>query len=138
MIDVRTIELPFNFSTEIKGVNKNSFVSTNINVAKQDFIIGQNGNIDCNINLEFEINVSMTTGVNIIENLDVEELQEAKSYSMIIYFVKQGDTLWNIAKKFKSTVEDIACVNNIEDVNKIRIGEQLFIPKYSNRIRVNG
>jgi len=135
---VRTIELPFNFSTEIKGVNKNSFVSTNINVAKQDFIIGQNGNIDCNINLEFEVNVSMTTGVNIIENLDVEELQEAKSYSMIIYFVKQGDTLWNIAKKFKSTVEDIACVNNIEDVNKIRIGEQLFIPKYSNRIRVNG
>ena len=138
MIAVRTIELPFNFSTEIKGVNKNSFVSTNINVAKQDFIIGQNGNIDCNINLEFEVNVSMTTGVNIIENLDVEELQEAKSYSMIIYFVKQGDTLWNIAKKFKSTVEDIACVNNIEDVNKIRIGEQLFIPKYSNRIRVNG
>ena len=138
MIDVRSMELPFNFSTEIKGVNKNSFVSTNINVAKQDFVIGQNGNIDCNINLEFEINVSMTTGVNIIENLNVEELQEEKSYSMIIYFVKQGDTLWNIAKKFKSTVEDIACVNNIEDVNRIRVGEQLFIPKYSNRIRVNG
>ena len=78
------------------------------------------------------------TAEYIIEDLNIEELQEEKSYSMIIYFVKQGDTLWKIAKKFKSTVEDIACVNNIEDVNKIRIGEQLFIPKYSNRIRVNG
>ena len=138
MLDVRTVELPFNFSTEIKGVNKRSFVSTNINVSSQDFIIGQNGNIDCNINLEFEINVSMTTGINIIEDLNIEELQEEKSYSMIIYFVKQGDTLWNIAKKFRSTVEDIAHINGIEDVNKIRVGEQLFIPKYSNRIRVNG
>ena len=138
MIDIKTMELPFNFSTEVKGVNKRSFVSTNINVSTQDFIIGQNGSIDCNINLEFEINVSMTTGINIIENLSVDEIQEKKSYSMIIYFVKQGDTLWNIAKKFKSTVEDIAGVNDIEDVNKIRVGEQLFIPKYSNRIRING
>ncbi len=133
MIDIKTIELNFNFSTEIKGVNKRSEVSTNINVSSQDFIIGQNGNIDCNINLEFEINVSMTTGINIIENLNVEELQEENGYSMIIYFVKQGDTLWNIAKRFKSTVEDIARVNGIEDVNRIRVGEQLFIPKYTNR-----
>lgn len=138
MLDVRTVELPFNFSVDVKGINKKSFVSTNINILSQDFIIEQNGNIDCNINLEFEINVSMTTGVNIIENLQVEEIKEEKSYSMIIYFIKKGDTLWNIAKKFKSTVEDIANINGIEDINHISIGEQLFIPKYSNVIRVNG
>lgn len=49
---------------------------------------------------------------------------------MIIYFVKPGDTLWKIAKKFRSTVEDIARVNGIEDENKIYIGQQLYIPKY--------
>ena len=49
---------------------------------------------------------------------------------MIIYFVKPNDTLWNIAKKFRSTVEDIVRVNNIEDENKIYPGQQLFIPKY--------
>lgn len=139
MLDIKTIELKFNFTTEINGVNKRSDVSTEINILSQDFIIGQNGNIDCNVNLEFEINASMTAGINIIENLNVEELNEENSYSMIIYFVKQGDTLWNIAKKFKSTVEDIAKVNGIDDVNRIRVGEQLFIPKYMNRkISING
>ena len=38
--------------------------------------------------------------------------------------------LWKIAKKFRSTVEDIARVNGIEDENKIYVGQQLYIPKY--------
>lgn len=49
---------------------------------------------------------------------------------MIIYFVKPGDTLWSIAKKFRSTIADISRVNNIEDENNIYPGQQLFIPKY--------
>ena len=49
---------------------------------------------------------------------------------MVIYFVKQCDTLWKIAKKFRSTVQDIMKVNEIENENNIYPGEQLFIPKY--------
>jgi len=33
---------------------------------------------------------------------------------MTIYFVKPGDSLWKIAKKFRTTVENIAGVNGIE------------------------
>lgn len=133
MIDVKRIELPFNFSSEVKGVNKQTNIRTNISISSQDFIIGQNGNIECRISLEFEINVSKTRTINIIDDLNVEDNNSQKNYSMVIYFVKQGDTLWEIAKKFRSTVEDIVEVNNIEDANKIRIGQQLFIPKYTNK-----
>ena len=35
-----------------------------------------------------------------------------------------------IAKRFGSTVDDIARVNGIEDVNSIPVGKQLFIPRY--------
>lgn len=134
--DLKTIELPFSFTTEVNGINKNSDVNTNIIVSSQDFIIGQDGNIDCNINLEFEISASKTLGINIIEDLKVEEFTDENNYSMVIYFVKHGDTLWNIAKRFRSTVEDITRVNNIEDTNKILVGQQLFIPKYNNKVLV--
>ena len=50
---------------------------------------------------------------------------------MVIYFVKPGDTLWKIAKRYRSTVEDIARVNNIENPDRISVGQQLFIPKCS-------
>jgi len=52
---------------------------------------------------------------------------------MVIYFVKPGDTLWKIAKHFKSRVEDIARVNNIENENVIHPGQQLYIPKFARR-----
>ena len=48
---------------------------------------------------------------------------------MIIYCVKQGDSLWKIAKKFKSTVKEIANINEIEDENKINIGDKIYIPR---------
>ena len=50
---------------------------------------------------------------------------------MTIYFVKPGDSLWKIAKKFRTTVENIAGVNGIEKIDKINIGQQLFIPRYN-------
>ena len=36
---------------------------------------------------------------------------------MEIYVVKAGDTLWKIAKRFGSTVEDIERVNGIENAD---------------------
>ena len=48
---------------------------------------------------------------------------------MVIYFVKPGDTLWKIAKKFRTSVEEIVKVNNIEDENYLEIGKKLYIPK---------
>ena len=45
---------------------------------------------------------------------------------MVIYFTKDGDTLWNIAKNFRSTVNNIKEINNMED-DKIQSGMQLFI-----------
>lgn len=67
-----------------------------------------------------------------VSNINVEENSgNNNSSSLVIYFVKEGDTLWKIAKKFKSTMEEIATVNNIEDVDKLNVGEQLYIPKYA-------
>ena len=68
--------------------------------------------------------------VRVIDNVDATQESEENIYSIVVYFVKPGDTLWNIAKKFKSTIGAIASVNGIEDENKINIGQQLFIPKF--------
>jgi LysM repeat protein len=49
----------------------------------------------------------------------------------VIYFVKPEDTLWRIAKKLKSTTEDIQRVNDLEDDSRVVQGQQLYIPKLS-------
>ena len=70
--------------------------------------------------------------INIIEQINADDESRIETYSMVVYFVKPSDTLWEIAKKFSSTIEDIAKINDIGDINKIQVGQQLFIPRYSS------
>jgi hypothetical protein len=44
------------------------------------------------------------------------------------YTVKGGDTLGKIASKFGVTIEQMACYNNLHNVNTLSIGQQLLIP----------
>lgn len=48
------------------------------------------------------------------------------------YVVKKGDTLGKIAKKFKTTVEELVRINNIKNANIIHIGQKIRIIDYSN------
>ena len=128
----RTAQIPFNFEVNSDDINENCSANTNIDIKRDDFVVNS-GSVNTNIELEFNISVSRNESLNIIDEINVEENRENNIYSMVIYFVKPGDTLWEIAKKFKSTVEDIARVNEIEDVNKIYPGQQLYIPKFVKR-----
>ena len=125
----RTAQIPFNFEVNSDSISENCKIDTSIDVKRDDFILNE-GNIDINISLDFNISVSRTEKLNIINEITTEESRDNNIYSMVIYFVKPGDTLWKIAKKFRSTIEDIARVNNIEDTDKIYPGQQLYIPKF--------
>lgn len=45
--------------------------------------------------------------------------------NMTTYKIKKGDTLSDIAKKYKTTVRSLQKQNNIKDINKIRAGQQI-------------
>ncbi len=42
--------------------------------------------------------------------------------------VAQGDNLWTLAKKYGTTVNDLAAANSISDPSKLSIGEKLWVP----------
>lgn len=128
----KKITIPFNFEISSNYINDNISETTNINVSNDNFIITQNGALDINMMLEFEVLVTESKRLSLIKDINIEECTNKNPYSMVIYFVKQGDTLWKIAKKFRTTVEDIARVNEIENENKISVGKQLYIPKFVN------
>ncbi len=128
-VNSKNVELPFNFEVSSEGIDENCTVDTDIDVRRDDFIVNS-GNIDSNIELEFNISISKNEKLNIINEISLNETRENNIYSMVIYFVKPGDTIWKIAKKFRSTTDDIVRVNGIEDPNKIYPGQQLYIPKF--------
>lgn len=133
-VNSRTVDLPFNFDVNSEKIDDKSIVETMLEIRQNDFVV-RDGTIEMTVGIQFNISEQKNKVLNMIEEVDMEESKDCNTYSMVIYFVKPGDTLWSIAKMFRSTVEDIARVNDIENINKIRIGQQLYIPRFCrNRI----
>ena len=129
-IDTKKIVVPFNFNVDFPGANQDSNIETNIEMGAQDFVITSDDSIDVKIDIIFNVTMAKSADINIIDDIKEEENRSACTCSLVIYYVKDGDTLWKIAKKFGSTVEEIARINGIENVDKLNVGQQLFIPRY--------
>ena len=58
-----------------------------------------------------------------------EETASMPMAGAVIYMVQKGDSLWKIAKKYRTTVNDILAVNDIENPDLIYPGQKLLIIK---------
>lgn len=133
-IDKKEFKFPINYELNIlEGISEEN-LDIMVDVEKYE-ISSQTDNIQINIDLNISTKMFKTIELNIIEDLEEKELEDKEEYSIIVYFVKAGDTLWNIAKKFRSTVENIKQINNIEDEDKLAINQQLFIPRYVEKVK---
>lgn len=129
-VETKQIDIPFN--TQINTTSTaNLNINSSIEITKQNF--NANGsNLEINMELNLIASLYKIATLRIIDTLQMEEYEQASNCGMTIYFVKQADTLWNIAKKFRTTVDEIVIANELEDKNKIEIGQQLFIPNHNS------
>lgn len=100
-----------------------------INISSKNFIILPDSSVDSKIELNVERVANDTRCIEVIDDVEEVEEEARENYSIIIYFVQKGDSLWKIAKKFRSTVEQIAEINDIENVDVIDVGQKLYIPR---------
>lgn len=87
---------------------------------------------------QIEINTALTITIWIneearlctIENLGfTEEGAVQKKASMAIYVVGHGDTLWDVAKRYKMDEATIASINDLDPDNPLPEGAKLFLAK---------
>lgn len=128
-VGVNSKKVTVPFEQTVDGIPENCKTDTNIEVNSQEFL-NQAGVVSVNLDLNFETNSYRTSAIPVINDISAQEEDGMEDYSVIIYVVKAGDTLWKIAKRFGSTVDDIVRVNGIEKPDKLNIGEKIYIPKY--------
>ena len=83
-----------------------------------------------NINIDElkKTNNLTTNNLSIGQKLTIPQKQIEKPTITTIYTVKKGDTLYQIAKKYNTTVNDIKQLNNLTS-NLLSIGQKLKIPE---------
>ena len=129
-VNAINLDIPFTFEISSERIRQNSNFETTLNIVNQTVESTDDG-IILEITLEANVVVQNNEELSFAQDINEGSPANENTYSMVIYFVKPGDTLWKIAKQFRSRVEDIARVNKIEDENKIYPGQQLYIPKFT-------
>ena len=129
-ITIKEAKIPFEYTVENLQNGESLNTNSNMEIKSKDFIIQDGGDINCNIDIQTDTNMYRTANINMIDSIEESEEREEQDYSIVIYIVKKGDTLWNIAKEFGSTIDGIARVNGIENRDLIYPGQKLYIPKF--------
>lgn len=111
-------------------------------VARYNSVLGRNADIwqysssgkVSGISGNVDMNICYRDGLRAQASVKTEKTSTVKSFSNkksvksnTIYTVKKGDTLSEIAKKYKTTVKALQSLNNIKDANKIYVGQKLKI-----------
>ena len=126
MVDAKTYDMLIDTTIPLGKEVAEDNVDVAITVENKAITV-QNGNVEANVTLNIIAEVENIDKITIIGNIEQENLNPNSFDSMYMYIVKKGDNLWSIAKKYKTTVDKIANVNNILDENKIDIGQKLLI-----------
>lgn len=87
--------------------------------------------------VEVEASVNNYVSVNRIKKINIvteavetgETIDRFSRPSITIYIVQKDDTLWDIAKRYNTTVEEIISTNNIVSPENIMPGEKIIIEK---------
>ena len=127
-VNSKNATLPFEMTFDNIENAENMEAMPNIEVQSNNCKI-DGGAVNCSADLRFDVGLHENRNIDIIDEVSESELEDPQDYSVVIYIVKKGDTLWQIAKRFKSTVDDIVRVNGLQNPDRILEGEKLYIPR---------
>ena len=122
-------EIPFEHDMEIDDLTDASTVFNTVCIEKVESDLNRD-QIDVSIKVKRFIEaIDKKSESFIIKGEDHGEYDLSKAPSIIVYICKEGDNLWNIAKKYNTTEEEIAELNDLKSDEPLKPGKCLILEK---------
>jgi LysM repeat protein len=124
--------LPYKQTIETKGSKDGMDVSVEINIDHVGFSMLSEKEVEIRFLLSCNTTVIDNTSADVITDIEFLEIDKSvldKMSAMTIYVVQPGDSLWSIAKKYNAALDDLVELNDLDDPNKIYVGQRLVIVK---------
>lgn len=127
-----TTVIPFRQVIEAKGAKPGMHVSVLTSIDHVAFNMLSPRETEVRFQLAFNTQVAKEVETSIISNITIEEMAPellANQPSMRVYIVQPGDTLWKIAKRYNTPLDEIVAINELESPSKITTGQKLLMLK---------
>ena len=128
VLNSETCEFAFQHSIDIDPVGENCLCEYNVCVTGTNFNILGEREVEIRTNVEFFVRMTEEFDSYMISDCIVSEMEEELKNlpQIIIYFIQKGDTLWDIAKQYNTTIKRIKDANHIDEL--LPPGEKILIP----------
>ncbi len=134
-IDTVTNIIPFSQEVQAIGINKKMIIIPRVIVRDIKVINQTRGEVMVDYLLDYMVEGYSQDTLPTLEQIDVTDMskEDLEKYpSITVYLVKQGDTLWELAKKYNTTVKDIQELNGLELADPLHSGQKILIVKNEN------
>lgn len=129
-------EVPFKHSIDVNNVTPEMTCDVKVEVDHCSYNLNAGSEVEVRYTVATDLKVIRSTEVGLVTQAEltpVAEAQTAQRPSIVLYFVQKNDTLWKVAKQYRTTVQDIQAVNKLENADNISLGQQLLIPKIQQK-----
>ncbi|MPM14836.1 hypothetical protein SDC9_61200 [bioreactor metagenome] len=122
-------EIPFEHETTIDSLTDTCKVFSTAGIEKVDVDLNRD-EIDLSVKVKrYTEAVDKKPESFIIKGDDLGVYDLSKAPSIIVYICKEGDNLWNIAKKYNTTENEIAEINELRVDEPLKPGKCLILEK---------
>jgi LysM repeat protein len=124
--------IPFRQTIETKGAGRNMDVSLDASIDHTGFNMLSGREVELRFLLSFNTQVIERGEGCIAADVRINPYDESeldKMAGIVIYSVRPGESLWDIAKRYNAGVADLAAVNDIEPAAAIYPGQKLVVVK---------
>jgi len=124
--------IPFSQTLEAKGVRPGMKIDIESTIEHTSFSLLSDREIETRFTIGLNAQVIHNETSKMVCDVELADTPRAdldKLPSMTVYVVQQGDTLWKIAKKYNTNIDEIIMLNEIETPDKTFPGQKLLILK---------
>lgn len=131
-------EIPFTYSMPVsREVNQSiGAAETDAVLEHQSFNIDGSGNVSLRLVIKLHSLVTENHKIDAVSDITYDEnnkTDKSNQSGITVYFVQNNDDIWDIAKRYHTTEEEILSVNRLENSILLTAGQQLIIPKRGGR-----
>lgn len=122
-------EIPFRSAMEIPGITPEMTANNDIVLKELWFDKINNRQIEVNAGILVNTAVSSEKKHQLVKNISfLESPQDNRTLpGIVLYIARAGDTIWKIAKQYRTTIDELRKVNDLEVGKEIKPGTKLLI-----------
>lgn len=122
-------DIPFRSAMEIPGISADMTADNDISLKELWFDKINNRQVEVNAGILVNSTVSKREEHKLVKSVSFVEgtEEQVRNPGIILYIARAGDSIWKIAKRFRTTTDEIMKVNDLVSTKDLKPGSKLII-----------